>query len=1090
MKRKFLSFLLLAFSAVLFLACTNLLDAEKKSSDTKGIVLSLPYGKSNKVGVFRAADDKSDKVHLSFKVVFKHESGEETAFEGKSGDTIVFKEAPVGKYTITVQGFNEGNVLKYQGETPAEVKEGETTNVTVTLKKIKVHEEVDEKEPENPDPEEEDIEVIEINLLGMTDEQAKMIEKYIEANPKCGIHVNFKEVKTTNGEYAAFLDSALTGKSDLFVPDIYVAEAAFVLRYTKGEMSSYALPFKDFIPDLDSKISEAGIAQYTVDLGKNSDGNILGLAYQTTGGAFIYRRSLAKQIFGTDDPRLVSTEIGGSSGKWDKFFEAAAECAKKDVAIVSGDGDLWHPVEGSAEKGWVVDNKLIIDSKREAFLDYSKELYTKGWSNKTTEWSAEWLADARGKGEKPVLGFFGPAWLINYTLEPACNQDDTGKVVNDDRDWAICDSPVGFFWGGTWLLANKNLKNDTSEEGLKKLEAVRKIIEWITLDATEDGAQYKWANGMLDNSKDTVTSKVVMDMSDGKLNFLNGQNMYDYYIPSNSNPRAELITEYDDVITALWRFEVNKYAEGLTTRSQALNNFKYAVYTNLGLKWEDFDTNGLIYETEHVRAEPDPEGRGIKFTISAKEGEEWQENSARIFETDSGLYIKIKETNPVPGTPIVCYYPFTEDGKGYAFDCEFKVGKDAKAIHETVYSIAKGNYATVEADTEAFSDFKPVVNLKDATVKLSKDLSSSVSYSDNVTPYIDFGTFTNDTKEAGKYTWTAWLNSTFPDFGEPKLYGEGAGIPILALNSNTVRKLEKTPYFFVDASIEFFVSNLPERFGYRYTFKSDIYDASDLINNLTDNCHISVEPHDKGIQITLRRLEGEGEWVSWNRVYCITSEGKQGVSFEANSLNLDADGNYLGGNERPTADKPEVIYYYPFTEAGKRYEFEFAGPIVENGDWCSEYVCCTAGGGIGELINAEGWEYINLSDVNYSERSFKINGNVANLIDNRANDFTFAQLFVDVRPGTEEGLHREAKFNYASRPVLVIGDASKYTWMRSLPDLNNTFIIEADPTAAGADSEDVVSVLSEYGNKFYVKLSLNSIRVKEVQNMEFFLPWK
>ncbi len=381
MKNKFLPVLLLCFWAIIFSACTNILGEEKKSSDFTGIELSLPYAKSNKTGVFRAGDDAANNRSLKFTVTFYHkDSGTETPFEGKSGEKIIFENAPVGLYNISVHGY-EDDGGEFEGEAEAEVKEGETTTVVIKLKRVDG--------------------IIEINLLGWTDEQARMIEKYIDTHPDCGIKVIFKQIETTNGQYTSFLDEALTGKSDEFVPDIYSAEAAFVKRYSSGAMGQYALPYTDLISGLSSKIQSA------------PSGDVVGLAYQTTGGAFIYRRSIAEKVFGTSDSTRIKEAIGGGTGNWTKFWEAAESCADKEVAIISGDSDLWHPVEGSAEKGWVVDGKLHIDSKREAFLDYSKDLWENGWSNKTSEWSEAWYADARGDGEKPVLGYFGPAWLIS-----------------------------------------------------------------------------------------------------------------------------------------------------------------------------------------------------------------------------------------------------------------------------------------------------------------------------------------------------------------------------------------------------------------------------------------------------------------------------------------------------------------------------------------------------------------------------------------------------------------------------------------------------------------------------------------------------
>lgn len=53
-----------------------------------------------------------------------------------------------------------------------------------------------------------------------------------------------------------------------------------------------------------------------------------------------------------------------------------------------------------------------------------------------------------------VLGFYGPAWLINYTIGDHNHKGDENSSFGD---WAVCGPNVGFFWGGTWLLAGKGL---------------------------------------------------------------------------------------------------------------------------------------------------------------------------------------------------------------------------------------------------------------------------------------------------------------------------------------------------------------------------------------------------------------------------------------------------------------------------------------------------------------------------------------------------------------------------------------------------------------------------------------------------------
>ena len=417
-----------------------------------------------------------------------------------------------------------------------------------------------------------------INLWTFTEEVKNMVEKFKETHPDFKYEINPTIIATTEGAYQPALDQALAaGGAD--APDIYCAESAFVLKYTQGDMSSFACPYDDLGIDTQAEIDKAKIAQYSVDIGTNPEsGKVVGLGYQATGGAFIYRRSIAKEVFGTDDPKEIAATIGAGSQNWDKFWEAAETLKSKGYGIVSGDGDVWHAIENSSDQGWVVDGKLTIDPKREEFLDISKKLKDNGYHNDTQDWQDAWFADMKGEGEKGIFGFFGPAWLINYTLADNCG----GKAVGEGTygDWAVCAPPVGFFWGGTWLLANKDSE---------KKEAIGQIIEWITLDCTENGLQYMWANGTMNGeggTKDCVASSTVMDMSDGTLDFLGGQNMFEVFGEANSYANGKNLTQYDETINSYWRDQARQYSAGEKDRDQAIADFKQQVQDNLAVTVE------------------------------------------------------------------------------------------------------------------------------------------------------------------------------------------------------------------------------------------------------------------------------------------------------------------------------------------------------------------------------------------------------------------------------------------------------------------------------------------------------------------------
>jgi hypothetical protein len=416
-----------------------------------------------------------------------------------------------------------------------------------------------------------------INIMSFTDEVPGMVTKYMEAHPEVAekYDVNTTITATTDGLYQPALIQALSA-ADSNSPDIYCAEAAFVLKFAQGDAAEFAAAYEDLGIDVAALTEAADIAKYTIEIGtRPSDGKLVGLGYQATGGAFIYRRSIAKDVWGNDDPAFVAEKIGAGSGSWDAFFAAAAELKEKGYAIVSGDGDMWHAVENSSDAAWVVDGKLTIDPKREAFLDYSKTLKDNGYHHDTQDWQEGWFADMKKDGG--VFGFYGPAWLINYTIGANCGEGDESSY----GDWGVCAPNVGFFWGGTWVFAGKTVV------GSEKAEVIADIIKWITLDTDEESLQYKWANGTLNGeggTKDTVASGVVMAKSNGTMDFLAGQDMFEVFVPANQYANGTNMTQYDEDINSYWRDAVRQYTAGNLSREDALNAFKQNVADNLDVE--------------------------------------------------------------------------------------------------------------------------------------------------------------------------------------------------------------------------------------------------------------------------------------------------------------------------------------------------------------------------------------------------------------------------------------------------------------------------------------------------------------------------
>ncbi|HEX2946497.1 MAG TPA: ABC transporter substrate-binding protein [Clostridia bacterium] len=399
-----------------------------------------------------------------------------------------------------------------------------------------------------------------INVWSYTHELTGIIEKFKELHPNFGYEIKLTDLSNSDISMQTLLDKALAaGGTDM--PDIYAVESAYTVKYTKGEASKYAAAYIDLGIDIDKLLREASVAKYVVDLGTNPEGKVVGLGYQSTSGAFVYRRSIAKKVWGTDDPSKIKAIVGPG---WDKFLIAAAGLKAKGYRICSSADDIWQVLNMNADQAWVVDGKLFIDPKREAFLDLAMELKEKGYINNTRSWTDAWYKDMNNEGGKKVFGYFGPSWFINYVMV----SNSGGKTAGEGTygDWAICDSPVSFYWGGTWILANK----DTREK-----DGVAEILKWITLDTSETGLQYLWANGKLGyGAKDTVISAAVMKVSDGKNDFLGGQNQFDAFISAGNNTYCRNATKYDERISFYWIEQAHEYMDGKKSREQAIADFK------------------------------------------------------------------------------------------------------------------------------------------------------------------------------------------------------------------------------------------------------------------------------------------------------------------------------------------------------------------------------------------------------------------------------------------------------------------------------------------------------------------------------------
>jgi hypothetical protein len=268
-------------------------------------------------------------------------------------------------------------------------------------------------------------------------------------------------------------------------------------------------------------------------------------------------------------------------------MEAAEQVKASGYAMVFGDEDVWQVARDGAQQSWVVDGYLYIDPARLAYFDLAKQLFDNDYMIGAGAWNDGWFAGMAGTTDPVVFAYMGPAWLINYTM--------AGQAAGNPsaNDWAVTTSPVPWAWGGTWLFGHRDLQGE-------KREAVKEILEWITLDTSEDSFQQHWASGTLfagselfaaqaaafeagESTKDAVASSVIMARTDGSVPMLGGQNMFEYFIPAAANARSNHWHEYDSTINGIFQDFCRQYYNGEMTKEEALDGFRAQVYDRLGI---------------------------------------------------------------------------------------------------------------------------------------------------------------------------------------------------------------------------------------------------------------------------------------------------------------------------------------------------------------------------------------------------------------------------------------------------------------------------------------------------------------------------
>ena len=342
------------------------------------------------------------------------------------------------------------------------------------------------------------------------------------------------------------LDQALLNQENAAADDkvdLFLAEADYIQKYTGS----------DFTQDV-TKLGVTDFSNtyaYTVQCASDANGVVKGVSFQCCPAALIYRRSIAQDVLGTDDP----AEVQKALSDWTKFNEVAAKAKEKGYYMTASESATYRVFSNNVTEPWVdADNNLQIPEAMKTWMQQAKDFTDKGYTQTCDIWSDECTAQMFGDGK--VMCYFGPAWYYNFSMG---NAQDAEKGCYGD--WAICEGPQAHFWGGTWLLAPTGTDNPTM---------VADIMNLFIND--EETCSKLVSDDMQFSNNQAVNAKFASDPNFGNA-FLGGQNDTAIYVELAKNIVFENHTIYDQLINEDMQKCWREYCDGDVSEEQAMANF-------------------------------------------------------------------------------------------------------------------------------------------------------------------------------------------------------------------------------------------------------------------------------------------------------------------------------------------------------------------------------------------------------------------------------------------------------------------------------------------------------------------------------------
>ena len=369
------------------------------------------------------------------------------------------------------------------------------------------------------------------------EELGRFVEGFNAVYPNITVNITV----VPNSDFIAKLTPTLAGGEG--APDIYTGESDYV-KYLVD--SGYWDDLKQEPYNADT----SDMWEYVASVGTDATGALRAVSWQASPGSIMYRRDMAKDVFGTDEPEEVAALLNSNQA----MLDAAAKLKEKGIKMFASWQDIMNMQFSNRAEPWVVEDKLNIDESMLEFMDMAKTISENGYDLGVDPWAPEWIAAVESDD---TFCYVLPSWGYQFVVKPGANTT-IGK-------WAMCQGPVPYVKGGTWLGIYKNSPNK---------DLAWAFLEYCCLNSeAQQSYAAEYGEFVSLKSADEALAK-----GNGE-EVLAGQNPFMFYNDQMSKLPNDLMTAYDGTINNAFLSATKAFATGVLTKDEALEQFKEDVLT-------------------------------------------------------------------------------------------------------------------------------------------------------------------------------------------------------------------------------------------------------------------------------------------------------------------------------------------------------------------------------------------------------------------------------------------------------------------------------------------------------------------------------